>query len=82
MAMTAADRCFTATLLLVFGPLFILGGFLAAFTVEGALFVFLGLAMVVVGALLWTRLPLSIAVLGGTLVFVALVTTMVRELRG
>ena len=82
MSMTAADRRFTSTLLLVFGPLFVLGGFLAAFTVEGALFVFLGLAMFVVGVLLRTHVPLSIAVLSGPLVFAGLVANMVRELRG
>ena len=82
MAMTAADPRFTSTLLLVFGPLFVLGGYGFAFTVEGALFVFMGLAMLVIGMLLHTRFPLWTAVLAGTLVFAALVANMVRELRG
>ena len=82
MAMTAADRRFTSRLLLVFGPLFVLGGFGFAFTVEGALFVFVGLAMLVIGVLLRTRLPLSMAILAGALLFAALVANMVWELRG
>ena len=61
--MTPADRRFTAWLLLGFGPLFVLGGFAAAFTDVGALLVFVGLAMVVTGGLLFTPLRLAIAVL-------------------
>jgi hypothetical protein len=80
--MTADARRFTATLCIVFGPLFILGGFLAAFTVEGALFVFLGMGMIASGVLLRTRLPLFLAVAAGVLVFVALTVQMIFELRG
>jgi hypothetical protein len=43
--MTGADRRFYGTLLLVFGPLFIAGGWLAAFTMVGALLIFTGAAM-------------------------------------
>ena len=43
--MSDADRHFYGVLLLVFGPLFIAGGWLAAFTGVGALLIFAGIAM-------------------------------------
>ena len=80
LGVTPADRRFTAWLLLGFGPLFVLGGFAAAFTDVGALLVFVGLAMVVTGGLLFTPLRLAIAVLAGVLVFSAFTAQMVLEL--
>ncbi len=74
------DRRFTSWLLIGFGPLFVLGGFAAAFTIEGALFVFLGLAMLATGVLLRTRLPLAAAIVAGLLVFAALTAQMAVEL--
>lgn len=55
--MDARDRRFTSWLGVLFGPLFIAGGFLAAFTTMGALFIWFGLGMLVTGVLLRTRLP-------------------------
>ena len=78
--MTHADRRFTSWLLVGFGPLFVVGGFVASFTVEGAVLVFVGLAMLVTGALLFTPLRLAIAVFAGVLVFSALTAQMVFEL--
>ena len=78
--MTPADRRFTAWLLLGFGPLFVLGGFAASFTEVGAMLVFLGLAMVVTGGLLFTPLRLAIAVAGGVLVFIALTVQLAIDL--
>ena len=78
--MTPADRRFTAWLLLGFGPLFVLGGFAAAFTDVGALLVFVGLAMVVTGGLLFTPLRLAIAILAGVLVFIALTVQLAIDL--
>ncbi len=42
MAVSADDRRFYGRLLLVFGPLFIIGGWLAAFTEPGAWFIYTG----------------------------------------
>ena len=79
--MTPGDRRFTSWLLIAFGPLFVLGGLGFAFTNEGAVLVFLGLAMLVTGVLLRTRLPLVAAVAAGALVFATLVAQMVVSLR-
>jgi hypothetical protein len=79
MTMTRADRRFLSTLLLVFGPLFVAGGFLAAFTLEGTVYVYIGVAMFVTGILLRTRLPLLAALVGGVLVLAALILNMVRD---
>jgi hypothetical protein len=76
----SADRRFTSWLLIAFGPLFVLGGFAAAFTIEGALFVFLGLAMLTTGILLRTRLPLIPVIVAGFIVFAALTAQMAVEL--
>jgi hypothetical protein len=56
--MDARDRRFTSWLGIVFGPLFVLGGFGFAFTMEGALFVWLGLSLLIGGILLRTPMPL------------------------
>ena len=80
MAMTTEDRRFTSTLLIVFGPLFVAGGYLAAFTLDGALFVFAGLAMLLTGVLLRTRLPMTVTILVGAVVFGTLVANLAREL--
>jgi hypothetical protein len=74
------DRRFASWLLIAFGPLFILGGFAAAFTVEGALFVFLGLGMLATGILLRIHLPLLAAVVAGAVVFATLTVQMAVEL--
>jgi hypothetical protein len=70
--MSADARRFTSTLCLVFGPLFIGGGFLAAFTPDGALYIFVGLSALVLGVLLCTRVPLWAAVTTSGLVFALL----------
>lgn len=43
--MDERDRRFFSWLGLIFGPLFVAGGFVAAFTIEGALFIWAGLAL-------------------------------------
>ena len=78
--MAADTRRFTSTLLLVFGPLFVVGGFLAAFTVEGGIYVFIGVGMVASGVLLRTRLPLLAALGAGVLLCLALTAQMLSEL--
>jgi hypothetical protein len=44
--MSLEDQRFYGKLLLVFGPLFIAGGWLAAFTDVGAVLIFVGAAMI------------------------------------
>ena len=78
--MTPADRRFTSWLLVGFGPLFVVGGFVASFTVEGAVLIFVGLAMLVTGALLFTPLRLVFAVATDVLLFAALTTQMIVDL--
>ena len=60
---------------LVFGPLA-----LATFTVDGPLYIFLGLGMLVSGVLLRTRTPLWVGFLGGVLVFTALTANTLWQL--
>ena len=55
--MDARDRRFFSWLAILFGPLFVLGGFLFAFTIEGAIFVWVGLCMLAGGIALKTPLP-------------------------
>lgn len=66
-----ADRRFYSWLGIVFGPLFVLGGFIAAFTIEGALFIWLGLAMLAAGIGLRTRLPARAVLIGAVALLVA-----------
>ena len=79
--MTTADRRFTSWLLIAFAPLFVFGGLLFGFHIEGAVLVFVGLAMLVTGILLRTRLPLIAAVAAGGLVFAALLAQTLIDLR-
>ena len=65
--------------MVVFGPLFVAGGFLAAFTEPGAWFVFIGLGMVVAGVALLLRLPVGIAAAAGLAVAAAFIVPL--ELR-
>jgi hypothetical protein len=59
---TAADRRFYGILLLAFGSLFILGGWLAAFTPVGAFLIFAGSAMLIAAPLvLWSHRPVPLA---------------------
>ena len=76
-----SERRFTSVLFLAFGPLFVLGGYLVAFTVEGALLIFLGLAMLVTGVLLRTRLPVAASVAAGLVLFAALTIQMAAAMR-
>ncbi len=76
--MSADARRFTSTLCLVFGPLFVGGGFLAAFTPDGAIYISFGLGLLVSGALLRTRAPLWAAFAAGCVVFAALMADMLR----
>lgn len=78
--MTDSDRRFLRLLLIVAGPLFVVGGFLAAFTVIGAMLVFAGLGMLAAGLLLFTRLAWPLAALAGVAVLVALTVAMVVDL--
>ena len=78
--MAAETRRSTSTLLLVFGPRFVVGGFLAAFTVEGGIYVFIGVGMLATGMLLRTRLPLVGAIGVGLLLCLALTAHMLAEL--
>jgi hypothetical protein len=57
---TPEDRRFYSRLGIVFGPLFVLGGFLAAFTIMGAVMIWAGLALFVAGVGLKTALPAAI----------------------
>lgn len=52
--MHADTRRFVSTLGLVFSPLFVLGRFGFAFTLEGAILIYIGLGMFVSGLLLRT----------------------------
>ncbi|MGE3076726.1 MAG: hypothetical protein AB7N24_21870 [Dehalococcoidia bacterium] len=70
--MDTAERRSYSWLGLIFGPLFVLGGFIAAFTIEGALFIWLGLAMLVAGIGLRTRLPLPAVLVVATAILLAL----------
>ncbi len=70
--MDSADRRFYSWLGIVFGPLFILGGFIAAFTIEGALFIWLGLSLMAAGIGLRTRLPFPAVLIGAIAILVAL----------
>jgi len=61
--MSSSDRRFYGALLLVFGPLFIAGGWLAAFTDVGFLFILTGAAMILAAPILlrsFRILPLSL----------------------
>ncbi|MGD9894457.1 MAG: hypothetical protein AB7R89_15660 [Dehalococcoidia bacterium] len=70
--MSAADWRFTSTLLMVFGPIVVVAGYFAAFTLAGAELICLGLGMLVAGVLLRTRLPRVASLMGGAIVFVVL----------
>lgn len=62
MAAPRDDLRFYGRLMLVFGPLFILGGWLAAFTDVGAWMIFAGAAMLLASvALLRTRQSVALA---------------------
>jgi hypothetical protein len=76
--MAAHTRRFTSTLCLVFGPLSIAGGYLTIVEPGGAIYISLGLGVLVCGALLRTRAPLWTALAAGCLVFVALTVDMMR----
>ncbi len=77
--MSAADRGFTSTLFLVFGPLFVLGGFLAAFPDPGAILVYFGAGMFVSGLLLRTRPPGVVGVGIGLALFCLQLAWFIRE---
>lgn len=75
-----ADRRFLRRLLLVSGPAFVLGGWLAAFSVIGALLIFTGIGMLAAGMLLLTRVPVLVAAGAGVLVAALLVVWMALDL--
>jgi hypothetical protein len=61
--MTGADRRFYGTLLLVFGPLFVAGGWLAAFTDVGFVLILAGAVMILAAPIMLRSirvLPLSL----------------------
>lgn len=68
------DRRFYSWLAIVFGVLFVLGGFVAAFTSMGAIFIWFGLALLLAGIGLRTRLPAAVVAVGAAAVFAALVS--------
>lgn len=68
------DRRFCSTLAIVFGVLFVLGGYMAAFTTMGAIFIWFGLALLLAGIGLRTRLPAVVVAVATTAVFAALVS--------
>ena len=74
--MTEADRRFYRRLLMIAGPAFVVGGFLAAFTLVGALLIFAGLGMFLSGLLLWTRLPVPVVAGCGAITATALTVYM------
>jgi hypothetical protein len=62
--MTADARNFYGKLGLTFGPLFIVGGWLAAFTEVGAVLIVAGVVMVIVAPVLlqsWKLVPVALA---------------------
>jgi len=69
-------------LFIVFGPLFVVGGFLAAFTDPGAVLVYFGVAMLLSGLLLRTRVQVVLACGAGVAVFAALTAWLVAERSG
>lgn len=78
--MDDATRRFTANLLIVFAPLFVFGGFLAAFTVDGAVLVFTGIGMLIGGILLHARVPGWIAAMAGIATVVGLCIDLARQM--
>jgi len=80
--LSAADRRFTSALFLLFGPLSVVGGFLAAFSEPGAVLVYFGAAMFVSGLLLRTRLPVVVAVGIGLALFCLQLAWLIWERSG
>ena len=80
--MAPADRRFFSWLFIGVGPLFVLGGFAAAFTDVGAVLVYFGVAMLCGGLLLRTRLPAVAAFGAGISVFGVLTAWLVAERTG
>jgi len=80
--MTPADRRFTSWLFIVFGPLFVVGGFGFAFTDPGAILVYFGAGMLCSGLLLKTRIPVVAACAAGVAVFAALTVWLIVERSG
>jgi hypothetical protein len=67
------DRRFTSWLAIVFGPLFVLGGFVAAFTEPGAWFIAVGMGLLASGILLRTRAWTSAAAAAGIAIAAGLI---------
>lgn len=66
----------------MFGPLFVLGGFLAAFSDPGAVLAYFGAAMFVTGLLLRTRLQVALALGVGMALFCLELVWLIRERAG
>jgi hypothetical protein len=62
--MTGEDRRFYGLLLLTFGPLFIAGGWLAAFTLVGAVLIFAGTLMLLAAPILLRSIRVVAVALG------------------
>lgn len=71
--MNDTDWRFLSTLMWASGAALIVGGYLFAFTREGAAFIVIGCGLSVAGILLRTRAPRAVALLGGALVCAAFV---------
>ena len=64
----------------IFGPAWIIGGLLAAFTTPGAIFVFTGTAMIVTSGLMYARVHWLMAAVAGASVFAGLTVWMLWTL--
>jgi hypothetical protein len=73
------DRRFVSWLGIVFGPLFVVGGFMAAFTTIGAIFVWFGLALFAAGFLLRAPVPLWLPFAGAGVFFMVLTVSTMLE---
>jgi hypothetical protein len=78
--MQTSDRRSLRLWLLLGGPLFVIGGFLAAFTIVGAVLVFVGLGMLATAVLLFTPLSTRLAMLIGFVIFAALSVSLAIDL--
>jgi hypothetical protein len=73
------DCRFVSWLGIAFGPLFVVGGFMAAFTTIGAIYVWFGLALFEAGLLLRAPVPLWLPFAAAGVSFVALTVGTMLE---
>ena len=70
--MFAPNRRIISKTAFALAGLFLVGGFLATFTIVGAVLIWLGLALLVAAVSLRTALPAALVVVGATMLFVLL----------